>query len=310
MGKTHIPVLAEEVLAALNIDPQGVYLDATYGRGGHSELIVSQLGPEGKLLVIDRDPTAIKDASERFGADPRVTIRQAEFASLDDVMTESLPGLRLNGVLFDLGVSSPQLDEADRGFSFSKTGPLDMRMGFDRGQPASEWLASVSERDLVDVLKRYGEERQARRVAAAIVAARAVRAIDTTTDLVDIILGVIAIRPGKIHPATRTFQAIRIAINDELNQISEALAVIVDQLAGAGRLAVISFQSLEDRIVKRFIRNASLVPAPYRGLPDIPDEYQAKLRPVGRLVRATDAEIARNPRSRSARLRIAERVAA
>ncbi len=306
----HIPVLAEEALAALAIDPDGMYLDATFGRGGHSELIVSKLSKNGSLLAIDRDPSAIAAAERRFGDDARVYIGHAAFADLGDILAEHVPGAKLNGVLFDLGVSSPQLDDPERGFSFRADGPLDMRMDTTQGESAADWLERVEPYELRRVLREFGEERRAGAVAAAIVAAREQQPILTTAALADIVLTVIRPRPGQIHPATRTFQAIRIAVNSELEQIATALEASVAHLAPAGRLAVISFHSLEDRLVKRFMRQAASVPEPYRGLPDIPVEYQPRLQLVGKMIRAAEPELARNPRSRSARLRIAEKVAA
>ncbi len=310
MAGTHVPVLADEVLEALNINPDAVYLDATYGRGGHSELILQRLSRKGRLLVIDRDPTAIEAARERHGTDQRVLIEKGVFANVGQIAASHGLDGQIAGALFDLGVSSPQLDDAGRGFSFSKDGPLDMRMSPDEGIGAADWLAVVSERELITVLKRYGEERQAARIAQAIISARNERRITSTAELAGIITSVVRFKPGAIHPATKSFQAIRIALNDELNQISIALTEVVDVLARGGRLAVIAFHSLEDRIVKRFMRRNSEVAEPYRGLPEIPLEYQPLLATVGRLIRASETEEKTNPRARSARLRVAEKVRA
>ncbi len=310
MQNEHVPVLAEAVLEGLAIDPNGTYLDATFGRGGHSELIVSQLSQQGALIVIDRDPSAIAAANRRFGADNRVKVVHAAFADLAAALDAVEPALLVDGVLFDLGVSSPQLDNAERGFSFMADGPLDMRMDPTAGESAAEWLAHVDEKHLVRVLREYGEERRARAIAAVIVKARDEAPIATTNQLVALVQQVNKPRPGQIHPATRTFQAIRIAVNDELKQIEAALQQASDRLRAGGRLVVISFHSLEDRLVKRFIRDAESVPAPYRGLPEIPAEYRPTLKRIGKLGRADELELSRNRRARSARLRVAERVAA
>ena len=308
MAHEHVAVLAEEVLDALEIDPEGAYLDATYGRGGHSAALLERLGDNGRLLVIDRDPDAIARARETHGADERVTIRHGEFQDVGEIAQEC--GLRsgLAGALFDLGVSSPQIDDPSRGFSFTHDGPLDMRMSRS-GRSAADWLATVSERELANTLYRYGDERQSRRIAKDIVAARADAPIRTTRQLAAIVERTIRHRPGRIHPATRTFQAIRIAVNDELGQLRRALEAVVDCLRPGGRLVVISFHSLEDRIVKRFFKSRSEVAAPYRGLPDVPAHAKPDLVRIGGLVRPGDAELARNPRARSSRLRVAEKVA-
>ena len=303
----HTPVLPQETLAALAVTPGGRYIDATFGRGGHSRLILDALGADGVLVVIDRDPAAIAAAERLFGGDSRVRIEHGPFS--DVAMIAAKHGLdgRLDGLLLDFGVSSPQLDDPARGFSFRSDGPLDMRMDTSRGETCAEYLAVVAERELAGVLASYGEERYARRIARAVVAARAERALTRTAQLAEIIRQSVPPARDGIDPATRSFQALRIVVNRELDEIDAVLASAVPLLNGGGRLVAISFHSLEDRRVKRFMRAAASVAAPYRGLPDVPADYQPTLRLVGRLIRATPDEVQRNPRSRSARLRVAER---
>jgi 16S rRNA (cytosine1402-N4)-methyltransferase len=314
----HQPVLVNEALGGLAVAPGGSYVDATYGRGGHSAKILEQLGGQGRLLALDKDRQAVAAGRTRFGADPRFSIMHADFGDFDAVVRSWLGGAPLAGALFDLGVSSPQLDEAERGFSFAKEGPLDMRMDTTQGTTAAEWLARVGGRELAAVLRRYGEEPRARAIAGAILRARASTPITTTTQLADVVAAAVETRTGAggrgrgkrpIHPATRTFQAIRIAINGELDSLEKALVECVALLAPGGRIAVISFHSLEDRIVKRFFAREVRGDPRYAGLPSMPDEARPKLRLCGRLVRPSEAEIERNPRARSARLRVAERLA-
>ena len=305
-GSQHVPVLKDAAIAGLNIKADGFYIDGTFGRGGHSRLILQQLGPEGRLLAIDRDPQAINAAAALL-SDPRFDIEKGELGQLDDIAERHGLRGRVDGLLLDLGVSSPQLDDAHRGFSFQHDGPLDMRMDPTSGQSAADWLATVDERTLRRVLKEFGEERFAGRIAKAIVATRSSAPLTRTAELADLVAASVPQHRERKHPATRTFQAIRIAINKELEQLDAALEASVDLLAPGGRLCAISFHSLEDRRVKRFMRSKSRDAEPYRGMPDIPAEYRAPLRIVGKAVTATDAEIAANPRSRSARLRIAER---
>jgi len=306
----HTPVLLDEVLAGLSVQRDGRYCDATFGRGGHTAAILAALGPGGRVVAIDRDPEAIAAGQARFGAEPRLTLIRGSFGRLEErVRAAGLEG-GLQGVLLDLGVSSPQFDEARRGFSFMQDGPLDMRMDYESGQSASQWLARASERELVDVLRTLGEERFARRIANRIVAAREVEPITRTRQLADLVAAAVPTRePGK-HPATRTFQAIRIHINGELDALEAALPQAVRLLEPGGRLAVISFHSLEDRIAKRFIQRETQGDPVYAGLPEIPAHARATLRRVGAKVLASPAEVARNPRARSAVLRVAERVAA
>ena len=307
-SNAHVPVLLGPVLDGLNLKPDGCYVDGTFGRGGHSREILRQLGENGRLIAIDRDPQAIAAAPEVLAADPRFELIRGDFAQLETFIGERGLVGRVDGLLFDLGVSSPQLDEADRGFSFLRDGPLDMRMDPDSGMPASEWLANVKEQELKLVLKKYGEEKYAHRIARAIVTARDEAPISRTAQLARIVEEARPARGEKIHPATKTFQAIRIAINEELQQLETVLHQALDALKRGGRLCVVSFHSLEDRIVKRFMRDASRESEQYRGMPDVPAEYRPKLKIVGKAITATSEEIAANPRARSARLRIAERI--
>lgn len=306
-GSTHVPVLLEPVLDGLGIREDGLYVDGTFGRGGHSRAILDRLGENGRLIAIDRDPAAIASAPPGLTSDTRFELVRGDIAQLGRIVRARNGDGQVDGILFDLGVSSPQLDEAERGFSFLRDGPLDMRMDPDHGEAASDWLARVDEKELVKTLKQYGEEREARRIARAIVSARARAPITRTTELAGIVEGVVPRRDRKIHPATRTFQAIRIAVNDELGQLETALTASVDLLRRGGRLCVISFHSLEDRLVKRFMRDASREPEQYRGMPSIPDAYRPKLRLVGKAIAASEGEVEANVRSRSARLRIAEK---
>ena len=306
-SNVHMPVLLGPVLDGLNLKPDGCYVDGTFGRGGHSREILRQLGNSGRLIAIDRDPQAIAAVPEVLTADPRFEVIRGDFAQLETFIGERGLVGKVDGLLLDLGVSSPQLDEADRGFSFLRDGPLDMRMDPDSGVPASTWLANVDEQELKLVLKKFGEEKYAHRIAHAIAVARKGAPILRTAQLARIVEEARPARGEKIHPATRTFQAIRIAINEELQQLEIVLQQAVNLLRHGGRLCVISFHSLEDRIVKRFMRDASRESEQYRGMPDVPAEYRPKLRVVGKAITATAEEVAANPRARSARLRIAER---
>ena len=304
----HVPVLLEPVLEGLNIRADGCYVDGTFGRGGHSRAILERLNAAGRLLAIDRDPQAIASAPQALLSDPRFELVRGECAQLEKLIAERGLLGRVDGVLLDLGVSSPQLDEASRGFSFLRDGPLDMRMDPDHGVSAAEWVATVDERELRHVLKTYGEERNAARIARAIMAARAEASIETTVQLADIIAAAAPAHGQKRHPATKSFQAIRVFINGELDQLKSALEQSVNVLRRGGRLCVISFHSLEDRLVKRFIRESSRETEQYRGMPSVPAEFRPKLKAVGKLVEATAAEVAANRRARSARLRVAERL--
>jgi len=306
----HTPVLLEEVLAGLAVRPDGRYCDATFGRGGHTAAILAALGPGGKVVAIDRDPEAIAAGRRRFARDLRLTLVRGSFDELEQHVRAAGCTGELDGVLMDLGVSSPQLDEARRGFSFLQDGPLDMRMDNEAGQSAAQWLARAGEREIADVLRRLGEERYARRIARAIVEQRAEAPIERTGQLATIVAAAVPTRePGK-HPATRTFQAIRIHVNAELVALETALPQAVRLLAPGGRLCVISFHSLEDRIVKRFIRREEQGDPVYAGLPDVPLHARPRLRRVDGAVMAGESEVRANPRARSAVLRTAERLAA
>lgn len=292
----HVPVLSEEAIEWLAIRPDGAYVDATYGRGGHSARILEQLSPSGRLLALDRDPEAARDAAERFANDRRFEFVRTPFSGLAEVLNERDLAGRVEGVLMDIGVSSPQLDDAARGFSFMQEGPLDMRMDPAAGESAADWLNRVEEAELADVIYQYGEERFSRRIARAIVLRRESVPFATTVDLAEVIAGAVPRREHRIHPATRSFQAIRIFVNDELGELRAALTASLEVLAPGGRLVVLSFHSLEDRLVKRFMRNVS-------------QAEPMRLRIVRRLIRPGEAETASNPRARSARLRVAERPA-
>jgi len=304
----HVPVLLERVISGLNIRPKGSYVDGTFGRGGHSSEILKALGPDGRLLGIDRDPQAIAGVTKGLDADKRFEIIRDEIAHLEHIAAKAGLLGKVDGLLLDLGVSSPQLDEAERGFSFQTDGPLDMRMDPDSGTSAAEWISTASEREIRKVLFEFGEEKRAVRIAKAIVGARAAGAIKRTLQLAEIVRSAVPKGPQKKHPATKTFQAIRIFVNRELEQLDQALAATAELLAPGGRLCVISFHSLEDRRVKRFMRDASRESEQYRGMPNVPKEHQPLFKLIGKLVVATEVEIEQNPRARSARLRIAERI--
>ncbi len=303
----HQPVLLQEAVEGLALRDDGWYVDATYGRGGHSAAVLARLGAQGRLLALDKDSQAVAHGRERFAGDARFVIQHAGFEDLAAVAGPWLAGHAVAGVLFDLGVSSPQLEVAERGFSFAHDGPLDMRMNTAAGPTAAEWLATASQRELADALFQYGEEPRARQIAAAIVRSRDDATLTSTKQLADLIAAHAGRQSGRIHPATRAFQAIRIAVNDELGALERALAQGLDLLAAGGRLVVISFHSLEDRIVKRFMAREARGDEVYAGLPNVPPHARPRLKLIGKLVRPTAEEVERNPRSRSARLRIAER---
>ncbi len=304
MTGQHIPVLLEEAVDALAVRAQGMYIDATFGRGGHAQKILERLGTEGRLVAFDKDPAAARAAAARFGQDARFEFFRGSFARMAEVVGSQGEAA---GILMDLGVSSPQLDTAERGFSFSRSGPLDMRMDSETGMTAAVWLAQAAEREIADVLWRLGEERYSRRIARAIVAARKQQALGSTDELRALITQVVPKRePGK-DPATRTFQAIRIHINNELADLQAGLEEALQVLAPQGRLVVISFHSLEDRIVKRFMRAHALPPALPRRLPITQDQAAPELRILGKPVRASNIEVAANPRARSAIMRVAEK---
>lgn len=303
----HLPVLHREVLEALAVKASGVYLDATFGRGGHARSILDALGPDGRLIVLDRDPQAIDVAKNLFGDDQRVTIIRGSFEMLGELAREH--GISaLDGLLFDLGVSSPQLDEAERGFSFQKDGPLDMRMDNEEGMTAAQWLAEASEKEIAQVLWRYGEERHSRRIARAILSRREEKPLERTLDLAALISSAVPRPHGRKHPATRSFQAIRIYLNREMQALEAGLNASLELLAPGGRLCVISFHSLEDRMVKRFIRSHSRPDPVYAGLPNIPEHAKPRMAVIGKAVTASEQEQDENPRSRSATLRVGEKL--
>lgn len=312
--KQHKPVLLEEVLEALSIVEDGIYIDCTFGRGGHSRAMLNRLDLQGRLIAIDRDPQAIDAGKALESEDPRFSINQGAFSILQEVADQHGVAGKVNGILFDLGVSSPQLDDAERGFSFMREGPLDMRMDPDHAQSAADWLATATDREMVKVFSEYGEERFSKRIARAIVAAREESPLVTTKQLADLIRDVTPNqnKPGQksIHPATRVFQAIRIFVNDELGEVKKVLDQALDVLAPGGRLAVISFHSLEDRIVKRFMKKAAVGDDFPRDLPIPASMMNPKMNLVGKMIKAGKEELSENPRSRSAVLRIAEKVAA
>lgn len=304
----HHTVLLQEAVQALNIKADGIYIDGTYGRGGHSALILSKLNENGRLLVIDKDPLAIAHAQALAERDPRVFVWHGAFSEFPQALAELNLPAQVDGLLLDLGVSSPQLDEAERGFSFMRDGALDMRMDTSSGLSAAQWLAVAPEKEIADVLWQYGEERFSRQIARKIIDVRQVQTLDTTLKLASLIETVIKKRePGK-HPATRSFQAIRIKINQELEHVEQALASVVAHLAPQGRLVVISFHSLEDRLVKHFIRSFTEQPKLPKGLPIMPSQMQPPLRALGKALRPSDEEVAQNVRARSAIMRVAERV--
>ena len=310
MAALHLSVLYQEALDALNIRPNGLYVDATFGRGGHSKGILEVLGSSGSLLAFDRDLEAINSNEAKvLKQDVRFDLHHGCFAELASVCRQRECDGKVDGILLDLGGSSPQLDFAERGFSFLRDGPLDMRMDTTNGLSAADYLAHVSEQDLVKVLFEYGEERFARRIAKAIIEQRKTAAIETTLQLAKLIEQAVPFKEKHKHPATRSFQAIRIEINQELEQVKQVLEQALDVLAPGGRLVVIAFHSLEDRIVKRFIRSESGRKTNPGKLP-IKEEAieRGKLKKIGQSIRAQEAELKQNPRARSAVMRVAEKI--
>jgi len=301
---SHVPVLLEEAVNALRVREGETYVDGTFGRGGHSKAILARLGVRGRLLAFDQDPAAVSD---RALEDPRLELIHARFSTMHEALAARGIG-EVAGVLLDIGTSSPQLDDAARGFSFSRDGPLDMRMDNSRGATAADFVNRAEESELREGISEYGEERLAKQVAAAIVAARRLEPIRTTRQLAEIVGRAVRTREPGQHPATRTFQALRIHVNQELEELEVTLPQAASLLAPAGRLAVVSFHSLEDRIVKNFIRERSTADRLPRGVPvrakDLPTP---QLTAVGRAIRASEAEVRRDPRARSAVLRVAEK---
>ena len=302
----HTTVLLNEAVDGLQIKPDGVYLDGTFGRGGHSRLILKHLGDAGKLLAIDRDLQAAITAEE-FKADPRFSFFHQDFDNIEPLLEQQGLLNKLDGILLDLGVSSPQLDQAERGFSFMKDGPLDMRMDTSKGISAKEWVATASIEEMKRVFKEYGEEKFALRIARGIEEYRQADSIETTLQLAKIVDQACPVKDKFKHPATRTFQAIRIHINDELGQLKNTLKSMKNIIAPGGRMSIISFHSLEDRLVKRFIKSESQGIQLPKEIPVLASEIKTNFKKIGKAIKASKQEIAVNPRSRSAILRIAER---
>ena len=303
----HHPVLLTEVVEALNIEVNGKYIDCTFGRGGHSQEILKSLGSDGKLLAIDQDLQAIEYGKNKFAHDSRMILEQKNFSQITQVAKQYKFEHQVNGILFDLGVSSPQLDNPERGFSFMHDGPLDMRMNSTQGLSAAEWLKKVSVSELGEVLKEYGQERHSRRIANAVIERRTQQPITTTKELADLVLGVVGRSREQKHPATRTFQAIRIYINKELESLSAALDDCLGLLISSGRLLVITFHSLEDRLVKNLLHRHAHSNLP-RKLP-VMEQCESKLKRVCKAIKPSEKEVARNPRARSAKLHVLEWVA-
>ncbi len=305
----HVTVLLQEAVDALVTNPAGFYVDGTFGRGGHSALVLEHLSPEGHLMGIDKDVSAIAVANERFADDARFEIAHGSFAELAELIEARGMTSKVDGVLLDLGVSSPQLDEAERGFSFQNDGPLDMRMDQTRGQSAADWVNNATEEEIARVIKEFGEERFAKRMARAIVTERQKTPFTRTKHLAEVIKEANpAWEKGK-HPATRAFQAIRIHVNNELTDLDAVLEQALKVLVVGGRLVVISFHSLEDRVVKRFIRRQELGDPVPRGLPVRDEQLNKRMRSCGKAIKASDGEVDANVRSRSAIMRVAEKIA-
>ncbi len=302
----HQAVLLEEAVSSLKVRGDGNYLDATFGRGGHSRAIMARLTEQGRLFTLDKDPQAVAAGLEEWAGEPRFSIIQGSFAEMDRMVREWHIERNLDGILLDLGVSSPQLDDPERGFSFAKEGPLDMRMDPTKGVSAAEWLAVTPEREMSRVFWEFGEERYARRIARSIVQARQQQRLETTRQLAELIEDTIG-RKEKKHPATRCFQAIRIVVNDELGDLAQGLDAAIRQLRPGGRLVAISFHSLEDRLVKRTFREAVRPGKIRRNIPDDPD-WSQRLKLVGKAIHPSEQEISANPRARSAVMRVAERL--
>ena len=306
-NELHVPVLLREAVAALNIQRSGVYVDGTFGRGGHSAEILKSLGDSGRLIGIDRDPHAVELGRDKFSRDARLSILHSPFSRMMDVLKSESEVLGVDGILLDLGVSSPQLDQAERGFSFMRDGELDMRMDTSQGESAADWLSKVEEKELVQVLFELGEEKFARRIARAIVLSRVDAPIESTLQLAKLVEEATPKKDKHKHPATRTFQAIRLYVNQELVEIASALPQSLELLNEGGRLSVISFHSLEDRIVKRFIRKHSTPNLPPRRVPVTDKDYLTPLKAIGKAIKPSREEVKANPRARSSVLRIAER---
>ncbi len=304
----HQSVLLAETLENLAIQPEGIYVDATFGRGGHAQAILNRLGAKGRLLAMDKDPAALAYAKQHFAGDKRFTIKHGSFAGLEAFLMQQQVYGKVNGILLDLGVSSPQLDDAERGFSFMRAGNLDMRMDNSSGMDAATWIASVSEQALATVLWEYGEERFSRRIAKAIVAERLVKPITATDQLAKIVSEAIPTWEKGKHPATRSFQAIRIAVNHELEELEQGLVQSLNALQTGGRMLVISFHSLEDRIVKHFMQRQERTDHFPSKLPIKHKNVQPTFKRLGRTIKPSLQEVSRNPRARSAILRVGEKL--
>lgn len=304
----HATVLKEEAVAALSVEPNGIYVDATFGRGGHASAVLAQLSSKGKLLVLDKDPEAIAEANRLSEQDPRVVVEHLAFSQLENAMQQHGIKGAVNGILFDLGVSSPQLDDPARGFSFLRDGPLDMRMDCEGGVSAEEWIHSAPESEISNVLKTYGEERYARRIAKAIITARLEQRINSTAQLAQIVKEAHPAWEKDRHPATKSFQAIRIKVNNELGELEAGLEQAVDNLQPQGRLVAISFHSLEDRIVKQFINRKAKGDIFPKHLPITADQLNPTLKKIGKTVKPSLREVESNPRARSAIMRVAEKM--
>ena len=307
VDNSHKTVLLHEAVDGLNVKPDGIYVDGTFGRGGHSRLILEKLGNQGKLIAIDRDPQA-KESAKLLDDDKRFSFYHQNFASLKGILASQQLVGKIDGVLLDLGVSSPQLDQAERGFSFMKQGELDMRMDTTSGVSAKEWLATAELNEIRQVLKEFGEEKFATRIATAIVERREEKPIETTTELAELIEEATPVKDKHKHPATRSFQAIRIFVNQELEELKALLDMSTDVLAKDGRLSVISFHSLEDRIVKRFMKSKAKGDSYPKDLPIMESDIKKEFKVIGKAVKASHEEIKENPRSRSAVLRVAEKI--
>ncbi len=308
MAQAHDTVLLHPAVNALVTDDSGIYVDGTFGRGGHARAILQKLGEKGRLLAIDKDPDAVSAAIAEFSGDARFEIARGSFARLTELLEQRHLTGKVTGVLLDLGVSSPQLDEAQRGFSFTQDGPLDMRMNPDEGESAAQWLASAPEQEIADVIYRYGEERFSRRMARAIVTERKTHPITSTLQLAEIVKQANPVWEKHKHPATRAFQAIRIHINKELDDLESGLQQILNVLELGGRLVIISFHSLEDRLVKQFIAEQVRGDDFPMGVPVQYAALNPRLKKIGKAVKADAEELAANPRSRSAIMRVAEKI--
>ena len=306
---SHDTVLMHEAVEALVTNSGGVYIDATFGRGGHSKLILERLNEDGRLIVFDKDPDAIAVAMSMQSTDSRIEVVHAPFGQIEETLSNKGMGSQLDGILFDLGVSSPQLDEADRGFSFLRDGPLDMRMDPGSGQSAAQWINLAAETEIADVLYQFGEERHSRRMARRVIIERAEKPITTTGELAEIIKEANPAWEKDKHPATRAFQGIRIFINDELGELEKGLNQALNLLKIGGRMVVISFHSLEDRMVKKFIAVQTKGDNFPRDLPVPQELMNPRLKPVGKRIKASQLEVEKNPRARSAVMRVAEKIA-